>query len=202
MPVRSSMAALISRVRFLINDPSGASQVFADQDIQDVMDESRLDVKNEQLIEKPTFSGSTIQYLDYYSRLGGGWEDDVVLKQYLVNPVTPSLSEPIAGHWQFAATTLPPVYASGKVFDVYRSAADLLERMAARWVLSYSISVDGQSLQRGQAAPALLNLARTYRLKQRAHVIQATRSDLRSTSTAAQALGAQEIDFMGDGSGR
>lgn len=199
MPVRSSMSSLIARVRFLINDPSGASQVFADQDIQDVMDESRLDVKNELMIQKPTFSGSTIQFLDYYSRIGGGWEDDFVIKQYLVNLVTPSLSEPIAGHWQFATTTLPPLYISGKVFDVYRSSADLLERMSARWALSYNISVDGQSLQRSQSAVALQSLAKTYRLKQRAHVIEATRSDVRTTSTAAQALGAQEIDFMGSG---
>ena len=201
MPVRSSMAALISRVRLLIND-TGSSPIFADQDIQDVMDESRLDVKNELLIQKPSFSGSSIQFLDYYSRLGGGWEDSVVLKQYLTVTVTPSLSEPIAGHWQFATTTLPPVYASGSVHDVYRAAADLLERWAAKWALSYNISVDGQSLQRSQAAQALQNLAHTYRLKQRAHVIQATRSDVRSTSTAAQALGAQEIDMMGSGDGR
>ena len=199
MAVRSSMASLIARVRFLVNDPSGPSQVFADQDIQDVMDESRLDVKNEVMIPKPTYSGSSIQFLDYYSRLGGGWEDDFSIKQYLVNPVTPSLSEPIAGHWQFATTTLPPLTISGKVFDVYRSAADLLERWATKWALSYNISVDGQSLQRSQAAPALLNQARSYRMKQRAHVIQTTRSDLRSTSTAAQALGAQEIDLMGSG---
>lgn len=200
MPVRSSMASLISRVRLLIND-TGTSPIFADQDIQDVMDESRLDVKNELLVQKPTFSGSSIQFLDYYSHYGG-WEDSVVLKQYLVNTVTPSLSEPIAGHWQFSTTTLPPVYASGSVHDVYRAAADLLERWAAKWALSYNISVDGQSLQRGQATQALQALAKTYRMKQRAHVIQATRSDVRSTSTAAQALGAQEIDFMGDGSGR
>ena len=32
---RSTMAALIARVRLLINDPSGASQVWADDDIQD-----------------------------------------------------------------------------------------------------------------------------------------------------------------------
>lgn len=201
MPVRSSMSSLIARVRLLISD-TGTSPIFADQDIQDVMDESRLDVKNELLIQKPTFSGSTIQFLDYYSRLGGGWEDSVVLKQYLVNTVTPSLSEPIAGHWQFATTTLPPVYASGTVHDVYRASADLLERWAAKWALSYNISVDGQSLQRGQATQALQSLAKTYRMKQRAHVIEATRSDVRNTSTAAQALGVQEIDFMGSGDGR
>lgn len=192
------MAALIASVRILINDPAGASQIFDDQTIQDVMDESRVDYRNMALIPKPTFTGSTIAYLDYWADLGG-WEDGYQLKQYLVTTVTPATSEPIAGHWTFSLSTLPPVYLSGSLHDRYRASADLLERLAARWALSYNISVDGQSLQRSQAAQALQNLAKTYRMKQRAHVIDATRSDIRSTSTAAQALGAQEIDFMGSG---
>lgn len=199
MAVRSTMAALIARTRLLINDPSSTSQIFTDQDIQNVLDASRTDVKNEVMIHKPTFSGSTIQFLDYYTYLGD-WEDDTVLKQYLINTVTPSVSEPIAGHWQFAATTLPPVYISGKNYDVYRCAADLLERWAARWVLSYNVNVDGQSLQRSQASVALMNLAKQYRMQQRARSINVTRSDARQPSSLAGAgLGPTELDYMAQG---
>ncbi len=203
MAVRSSMAALIARVRLLINDtlPQGSGQIWSDQTIQDVMDESREDLMNVVLTPKPTFTGSTIQFLDYYYELGG-WEDDYVIKQYLVNPVTPATSEPIAAHWQFAQTTLPPLYISGKLYDVYRSAADLLERQAAQWALSYNISVDGQNLQRSQAAVALQNLAKTYRMKQRARTISLIRTDQNRMGTLAAALGAQEIDYMGSGDGR
>lgn len=203
MPVRSTMANLITRVRLLINDtlPAGSGQIFTDQQVQDVMDESRADFKNEVMIPKPTFSGSTIQFLDYYTHLGG-WEDDYVLKQFLVNVVTPGVVEPIAGHFQFAATTLPPVYISGKLFDVYRSAADLLERQAAQWVLRYNANVEGQSLQRSQAAMALQKLATTYRMKQRAHVLHLTRTDIRSQENmAGSGLGPLEIDYMGSGDG-
>ncbi|HLZ64390.1 MAG TPA: hypothetical protein VKR06_46260 [Ktedonosporobacter sp.] len=200
MAVRSTMAALISRVRLLINDPLSTSMQFLDQDIQDVLDEGRSDIVNMPLIPKPTFTGSTIQYLNYYSQLGG-WEDDYVLKQFLVTVVTPSAVEPIAGHFQFAATTLPPVYITGKLFDVYRTAADLLERWSARWVLSYSVTVDGQSLQRAQAATALQTLAKSYRMKQRAGVIAATRSDI-NVGQNAVSLAPTEIDFMGSGDGR
>lgn len=202
MPVRSTMAALIARVRILINDPAGASQTFDDSTIQDVLDESRADYKNEVLKPKPTFSGSTIQFLDYYHPLGG-WEDDLVIKQYLINQVTPSLSEPIAAHFQFAQTTLPPLYISGKLFDIYRAAADLLERQAAMWVLRYNVNVDGQSLQRSQAATALQTLAKTYRLKQRAGAIHVTRTDIRQPSGLAGAgLGPLEVDYMASGDGR
>lgn len=202
MAVRSTMAALIARVRLLINDPAGASQTFADQDVQDILDESRVDVRNQVLLATPTFSGSTIQYLDYFSKLGG-WEDGYVLKQYLITPVTATINEPIAGHWQFATSTLPPVYISGSLHDIYRAAADLLERQSAQWALRYSMAVDGQNLQRAQAHAMLLDLAHTYRLKQRASGINVTRSDIHHQSTAVSTgLQATTIDYMASGNGR
>lgn len=198
MAVRTSMAALITRVRVLINDPSGGGQIFDDQTIQDVMDESRLDLKNAALQGRPTYSGATIQYLDYYSDVGG-WEDDFVLKQFLTITVTPSVSEPIAGHFQFAANTFPPVFITGKLYDVYRSAADLLERWAAKWVLAYAFTSDGQSFQRNQAAQALQNLAHTYRGKQRATVIGMSRSDLNADKSNEPSLHAKTIDYFASG---
>src|SRR2546421_10853666 len=154
MAVRATMAVLISRVRTLINDPAGASQVFDDNTIQDVLDESRLDFQNEVLQYVPTYVSGTIKYLDYYHELGG-WEDSPVLKQYLTTTVTPALSEPIAGHWAFTNNTFPPVSITGSVHDIWHAAADLLERMAARWVLQFNFSSDGQSFQRAQASHAL-----------------------------------------------
>lgn len=199
MSVRSTMAALIARVRLLINDPAGTSQVFADQDIQDILDASRADVKNGVMVPKPTFVGSQIQFLDYYTKLGD-WEDDLVIKQYLINQVTPATSEPIAGHWTFSTTTLPPLYISGKTYDLYRAAADLLERQAAMWVLRYTVNVDGQSLQRGQVTTALQNLAKTYRMKQRAGTIHTVRSDIRQPGMlAGVGLGPTTLDYLASG---
>lgn len=201
MAVRSTMTALIASVRVLINDPAGASQTFDDQTIQDVMDESRVDVRNQALKATPTFSGSTIQYLDYFSDLGG-WEDGYVLKQYLITPVTPSLLEPIAGHWQFATSTLPPVYISGSLHDRYRAAADLLERQAAQWVLKYSFSSDSQSFQRGQVIDNIQKIVKGYRMKQRAGSIRMSRTDVNVPSTAVSiGLQATSLDYMASGNG-
>lgn len=200
MAVRATMAALITRIRVLINDPSGSSQIFDDQTIQDVLDESRQDVFNMALQAKPTYSGTTIAYLDYESELGGGWEDGYTLKQFLTVTVTPSVLEPIAGHWQFAQNTLPPVFITGKLYDVYRGAADLLERWSAKWALAYSFSSDGQSFQRHQASIGLLNLAKMYRQKQRPGTISMTRSDLGGQAEAvAAAVGPGELDYMASG---
>ncbi len=199
MAVRTTMAALIARARLLINDPAGITQLFEDQDIQDVMDESRLDVVNEVMRPQPTYTGAQIQFLDYYTSLGN-WEDDWVIKQFLITEVTPSLAEPIAGHWQFSNSTLPPLYITGKNYDIYRAAADLLERQAAQWSLSFNINVDGQSLARSQAAQALQKLALTYRMKQRAINIIGMRSDTkRAGNLVGLGLGPVEVDYMGSG---
>jgi len=193
------MASLISRVRLLINDPAGGSQIFADQDIQNVMDESRLDLMNEPLGHDPTYVSGSIQYLFYKHDLKN-WEDGMVLKQYLTTIVTPSAIDPINALWTFAASTFPPVYVTGSVHDIWRSAADLCERRAALSVLSYDFSSDGQSFKRSQMAAGWLTLAKTYRMKQRAGSISMVRSDI--TDQAGQSdnlLGPREIDRMASG---
>jgi hypothetical protein len=197
---RPTSAALIARVRLLINDvlPSGNGQIFTDDQIQDVLDEGRVDIVNGELIAKPTFSGSSIQYLDYYSKGGGGWEDGMLLKQYLTVLETPSSVEPIAGHFQFASNVFPPVYITGKIFDVYRASADLLERQAAQWALSYNVTADGQNLARSQVLPALINLANQYRKKQRAKTSIGGRSDI-AAKGHKPGLQATELDYMVSG---
>lgn len=200
MAVRATMANLILSVRTLINDTllSGNGQIFTDQQIQDVMDESREDVKNEPLIPKPTFNLGTIQYLDYWTEYGG-WEDGMVLKQYLTVVVTPSLIEPIPGHFQFAANTWPPVYISGSWHDRYRAAADLLERLAAQYVLRYSMTVDGQNLQIGQVTTNLQNLAKTYRRKQRPRTI-ILKTAVSGNQDTGISLEPTALDYMSSGS--
>jgi hypothetical protein len=204
--VRPTMqTSLIPRVRILINDPAGASQQFSDQDVQDVLDEGRIDMFNFALTPQWTFSvaGVALGVFDYFTPAQwGNWEDGQVLKQYLTTVVTPATSENIVGHWTFTNSTLPPVMLTGKTYDLYRAAADLLERLAARWVLRYSMNVNGQSLQRGNVNVDLQKLAMTYRLKQRAGLTEMTRSDIAAQSEARQGGGllqATELDYMAQG---
>lgn len=201
MAVRSTMTDLIARVRVLIND-TGNSPLFDDQTIQDVMDESRVDYRNAVLKAIPTFDAGTIEYLDYYHSLGG-WENGAVLKQYLTTDVTAATSEPIVGHWTFAESTLPPVYLTGSLHDVYRAAADLLERQSTQWMLRYNMNVDGQSLQRGQVIGNMQAVIKQYRMKQRPVAIHAIRSDLgKAGNIISNGLGANAIDYMASGEKR
>jgi len=201
MPVRSTMANLIARTRLLINDPAGANQVFTDQDVQNVLDESRTDLYNQPLIPKWTY-GSAYGVYDYLAPTQlGDWEDDVVLKQNLTVVVTPATVDDIVGHWTFTQSTLPPVYITGKTYDTFRSAADLLVRMAARWALRFNATADGQTLHLEGVSTNLLNLAKQYRAKQRIGVTTMTRSDLQQPAGAASGvnLDPRPIDYMGSG---
>ncbi len=199
MAVRSTMAAIIARVRLLINDPAGGTTVFQDQDIQDVLDQTRLDMRYYALAHAPTYTGSTINYLDYFAGMTD-WEDDLTLWQWRINQQTPATSENIVGHWTFTTTVLPPLYLNGKTYDVYRCAADMLERWAAMKALNFDFSADGQSFHRSQAFAALEKLAQSYRMKQRAHVIGTTRSDLvNKAQNDSLGLGPVPIDYIGKG---
>ena len=200
MPVRSTMANLIARVRILINDtlPLGSGQIFTDQHVQDVLDEGRENIRYVSLAPSPTYSGSNISYLDYYADYGN-FEDDVTLWQYRINAVTPATSENIVGHWTFTLTTLPPVFALGKRFDPYKASADLLEERSALWMMSYDGTVDGQSLHRSQVAIAMQKLAHTYRLRQRPIILGSIRSDIGAGDEGGPSLSPTEIDYIGQG---
>jgi len=162
------------------------------------MDEARIDYKNLALVARPTFTGSTIAYLDYWADVGGGWEDGYTLKQYLITTVTASVLEPIAGHWQFSASTFPPVFINGSQHDVYRAAADLLERWAAKYATRFDFASDGQSFKVSQASQQLCALATQYRRKQRPGSLTLIRSDMAGKSGRVS-LGPQEIDRMASG---
>lgn len=204
MAVRPTMENLIARLRVLVNDPSSATQLFSDQQIQDVLDErdTRLDLRYLALAPAPTYTGNTIYYYDYFSDLGD-WEDDNTFWQWRINQFVPATVENIAGHWVFSQTVLPPVYMIGKTYDIYRAAANLLERQAAQWSLAFNFSADGQSFQRSQAAIALRNLAMQYRQQQRPSTINLLRTDLvDKAGNNSLGLGPLPVDYMGSGDGR
>jgi hypothetical protein len=201
MAVRSTMSSIINRVRVLINDPIAA--VFADQVIQDVLDSTRQDARYLLLAPAPTYSASLLLYLDYFSPPLTDWEDDLSLWQYRVTSVSPATSDNIVGHWTFSLTTLPPVYLIGKTYDVYRAAADLIERQAMMWAVSFNVTADGQTFQQSQVVPALLNVAKQYRMKQRPITLSMIRTDLVDKgSDQSVSLAPIALDYFGSGDGR
>lgn len=198
MSVRSTMSDLISRVSIMIGDPTNAQ--FSQQQVQDYLDDHRDDIRYEGLAIAPSIvniastanSASTI-FADYYSKYQW-WEQDIVLQgqgstglPWIV--LTPVASDYIVGHWQFETSVfttgtvpgqLPPVFATGKIYDPYAAAADLLEFWAAVYTTSYDATVDGQTLRRSQIMIAKLNLAARYRQRAKPLVAKQSRHDVMS----------------------
>jgi hypothetical protein len=198
MSVRSTMSDLISLARTMINDPAGSSQQFSDQQVQDRLDASRDDIRYESLLIAPSIVNTATTnnqpetiFADYYSAYQW-WEADVVLQGQDTSGnawkvLTPLASDYIVGHWQFELTPftngtvpgqLPPLFATGKVYDVNRAAADLLEFWAASLSCAYDVTVDGQSLKRSQLMTAKLSMAAYYRRLAKPRIATMNRHDV------------------------
>ena len=198
MAVRASMAALITLVRLMIFDPSGGSQMFADQDVQDRLDEGVEVIRYEPLQIAPSIVNTTSTnnsaqtiFADFYSKYAW-WEADAVLQgqgptgaAWIV--LTPLASDYITGHWQFELTPfvngtvpgqLPPVMITGKVYDPNQAAADLLEFWAGMLAGAYDVTVDGQTLRRSQMMAGKLMMAKMYRQRAKPRMAKIERNDV------------------------
>lgn len=189
MPVRSTMADLISRTRDLIGDPAGASQRFSDQQVQDALDHNgRLNVRYAVLAPAPSLvQGGIYNYTDYYAGIGD-WESDAVLQWGDFRVLTPATSDYLTGHWTFALAEpgqLPPVYITGKAFDIFAAGAYLCDAWAASLTLQFDFSADGRSFQRSQQVQMLRQQAQALRAQARPTVATMRRSDESTTAESA-----------------
>lgn len=175
---RATMAALIARMRTLIGDPAGASQQFSDDAIQDALDRLRTEQRHVPLQPSPTFvPGGAVTYRDYYAG-DEYWEDDVLLQDAAYNTLTPDVAEPIVGHWHFASQPVAfAARATGKTYDIYGSAADLLDSWAAGNALDFDFTNSKTSFARSQKFAALTALATTYRLRALARMTRASQTE-------------------------
>jgi hypothetical protein len=203
MAVRTTLAAQIAKVRTLINDPSGASPQFDDQTIQDQLDQNRDDVWYEPLRIAPAIVNAastnnvpSMLFADYYSDFTW-WEADVILQGNSTSThaawvvLTPVASDLIVGHWSFEAGDLatlfatgtfpgqyPPVWATGKAFDIYATAADLCDIWSAYLAGSYDVTVDGQTFRRSQLMAAKQTLAKMFRHQAKPTTAKMVRRDV------------------------
>lgn len=177
MPVRNTMADLITRTRRLIADPAGDNQVFEDQEIQDALDEHRFVEHLTALKPEPTLSAGATSYL-VYQAVWGDWEADVVLQNGAYVTLSPDTSDYIAGRWTFATSTYPPVFATGKTYDRYAAAASLLEQWAAKKKFCVTTSVGNKRFDLNRQFAAAQELADSYRLRARPVTARQVRDDL------------------------
>ena len=175
---RESMAGLVERVRFLLDDPGGPSQKFTDAEIVDALDRNREDVYGWETSPIPqVLGGGTTQWLTY--DLGGtDWEDGVVLRDGAGGTPSGYTIDNVRGIATFPANTHGTVYyATGSAYDPPSAAADLLEKLISRYALSYDVSMDGQSFNRSQVGMALQKRVQALRSQGRIRSARLFRSD-------------------------
>lgn len=208
---RSTMVALIAKVRLLINDPAGASQQFTDNAIQDALDDWRRDVRYEQLTPAPTLynvggvandpaqSGiADYNWTDYYSAYQwweGGTAETLSDGHFIT--LTPAFSDDLVGHWVFNLPTpgqYPPVFMTGRVYDIYAAAADLLDMWSAALITFVDFTADGRSFRLSQLSAGKQRLADIYRRRALPMTAKAVRRDLNSpdSSTEVTLLGVND----------
>jgi hypothetical protein len=200
----------------MIGDPESPTQQFLGSDIQDTLDETRQDIRYLDLEIAPsivntasTLNQPSVIFADYYARFQW-WESDAVLQGINVATgaawvvLTPLASDYITGHWQFELTPFvngtvpgqyPPIFITGKTYDLNYAAAELLEMWAATLTGAYDIAVDGQNLRRSQLMSMKLQAAQIYRRKAKPRTVKIVRDDIspelttRETRELASSIG-------------
>jgi hypothetical protein len=126
------------------------------------------------------FAGKPAAWLDYYAPFDlQWWEGDVQLYANTFAPITPATSDLSGGHWTFTTSQNPPVYITGKLFDLYAAAADVLELWIAQLKLEYDTRQNRLDLfQRQQRITTMTDLANTYRAKQQVQSVTMSRPDM------------------------
>lgn len=183
MAIRSSMADLITYVRRNIPTVAvGDTGYLDDQPIQDALDAHRFTVRYAPLRPGPTLTnGALYNYTDYYADIGY-WESDGVLTWVNFETLSPATADWLTGHWTFnlpAPGQYPPVYLTGKYYDIEYAIHDALQQVIAALSLStYTFSADGATFQRTQIITTLQKLADQHLRKAKVTTRQARRTDV------------------------
>lgn len=171
------MTSLISLTRDLIGDPAGADAQFTDDQIERSLDIHRWEFRYLPLRPLPTVTAGGAEYRDWRSE-EQYWESDAALYDGAYSALTPSDSDPLHGRWSFSAHQTAAL-VSGKVYDPYGAAADLLEMWAAQTATEFDVDADGARMSRSQKSNALRAIAEQYRVMQRIVIGKQVRDDIR-----------------------
>lgn len=190
MAIRDSMTDLIQYVRRNLpavcsTATSAASEqpgYVSDQAIQDALDAHRETVRYAPLRAAPTLTaGAIYNYTDYYADVEF-WESDGVLSWVNFATLTPATSDWLTGHWTFALPApgqYPPVYLTGKFYDIHYAIYDLLQQVIVSLALTtYTFTADGATYQRGTIITTLQAIAQQHLSQARATSHKARRDDV------------------------
>ena len=149
--------AAARRVRHLLDD--AAADLFTDQDVEDALGQHATVLLDEPLHPREQVRSGTVEWVVYESSYA--WLDEAVTVRNASGTAAPAFTlDPGPGRFTFAANTFGSAYyVSGTAYEPALAAADLAERLAARYARDYDFDSDGSSFKRSQRAAAWRSLA-------------------------------------------
>lgn len=157
------MATLITRLRTVAGIP-GVDAIFTDEELQAFLDERRANVAAGLLVADTVLSGSPTVFRAPVR----WWEADAALVDVggaTLTPVVGAGTDPLAGVWTFASGQSWDVYVTGRNYDLYGSAAAVLQARAALVATEFNFATDQQTFDRSQKREGLLAVAREHARK-------------------------------------
>ena len=185
---RTTLATLISTLRELVNDPAGTAQVFSDDTLQRHLDGFRHDFYFEPMTPNQVqLAGGSVAYYEYYA-----WHQWLETTQagtavfYIQDSTgaTRGTATWADVDYQRGVVTFTTnqagtaLYLTGRSFDVYGAAADVLTDWAQKVSLQFDFSSDQQSFSRSQKQQMLLAAAERYRRQAKPRRANITRPDV------------------------
>lgn len=145
--------------------PSGTA-TWTDDELEEFLDERRMDVSESVLRGIASTSGSRLVYLTFAAPRKW-WESDAALTDAAGTVLTPADggADPINGRWTFDDPVSVSVFVTGRYFDMYGTAQAVCEAWAARVAREFDFATDGQTFDRTGKREGLLKVAREYSRK-------------------------------------
>jgi len=184
MPVRITLSDLIAQVRRLVADTETPT-VFDDLDAQTALDNHRIDhiarrVEDSGLIT----TAARYAFTDYYTEIPN-WEQDAYLQGHRYelidstsSPISVASVDYLTGHWTLSSAYTPPIFITGKTFDLYAAAVELLEQLYAMSMGDFDFLSAGRTFKRSQTKEGIQTLIGIYRRRMQITTTDLYRSDM------------------------
>jgi hypothetical protein len=170
MAERTSMSQLIAYVRRLLKIPDESSEL-DNQDIQDALDVSRIEVAQWELEGVPFVqSDGKIVYHWFNTPMGGAWDREALIQGASWETLTPDVekSDYINGRFYFTTPRTLGVYITGGFYDVFAAAADVIDgQLLSGSLNAFDFTADGLTVARSQKIGNLSTMAAGFRAKSR-----------------------------------
>jgi len=196
MTLRDGMADLITRLRSMGDAGTadytlGSETYWTDDQLQDVLDGHRDDIRRERLMMAPEVAaGNVTEYREFVWRGGGDVEGAASGSEAWLVQDSTGTSYGTAGTPAYTpnyrASRLrfdadlggTALFLSYRVFDLERAATEVWEQKAAHVSSRYDIATDNHKLSRSQLRRGYLEMAALHRRRAKVHISRRVRDDV------------------------